>query len=188
MSFQSSTEQYGSSSSIVWEDALSSPINTSPRREAPSSPVPQTLAPAQVSSPVDDGSRKPDDISVCDGYSFTSLKQGEMEIADAAEEADFAIVRRRTRKPNITIPEGYKYLDVECYMSRSNPSRPTNGSRQAVSSRCGCPWSAVFSYRDGIWVFKIKNSSHNHARQKGSEIPANRRRHRDVIVKTRAEL
>lgn len=165
---------------------MSSPINSSPRREEPSSPVLPLTTPAP-SSPIDDNndSRSPDDIDVCDGMSFASYERGLSIVAQAAEDADFAIVKRRKRNPNITVPGGYKYIDVECYMARYNASRPTNGSRKAVSARCGCPWAGSFAYRGGIWVFEIKNRRHNHVRQKGSDIPANRRRHRDAEVKER---
>lgn len=131
-----------------------------------------------------DDDRYPGNVDSLDGLSFTSWQEGLKHICDAAEAADFAVVKRRSRRPDITIPGGHKAYDLECYMARQSKSQ---GSRRRLSSsaRCDCPWRGSLVYRKGIWEFSLKHSTHTHFKQKGCDIPANRRRHRTETIEKR---
>lgn len=175
-------------SSFVLEDDGFSPVSA-PLSDQPGSPFPPSSPPLAQSSPVDDNSylddnSYPRNVDSLDGLTFSSYDDGEAYIAQRAEEADFAIVKRRSRNRCLTIPGGYRYHDIECYMARFSESK-AQSDRHSTAVRCGCPWKGTFQYCDGLWKFTLKHREHNHVKQKGSEIPANRRRHRDMAVRAR---
>ncbi|KZZ87457.1 hypothetical protein AAP_05690 [Ascosphaera apis ARSEF 7405] len=148
MSNYTNIEELDGASSFVLENDGFSPVSA-PLSDQPGSPFPPSSPPLAQSSPVDDNSY-PRNVDSLDGLTFSSYNDGEAYIAQRAEDADFAIVKRRSRNHCLTTPGGYRYHNIECYMARFSESK-AQSDRHSTAVRCGCPWKGTFQYCDGLW-------------------------------------